>query len=339
MSVTRLLVLSLAIVLLVGCQLPASSAAEATQVIPQAVFTAAARTAETQFLQVASPTPMPSSTPTHPIPTATQALVLPTPTLPPTVTQFATLTAIGVETLAPVGGKDRAEFIKDVTVPDGTVFKSGEAFVKTWRLQNIGDTTWTTNHKIIFVDGDLMDGPYTMKLSKEVPPNHKVDISIDFVAPSAAGKHRGYWKLQNADGEVFGLGLEAAEAFWVDIVVEASSAAADGTPTPSADVSVASVSMDVDEDSYTGGCPHTYIFTALFALNKPAVVTYNLEGDNDAGVIFKLPPPVTRNLQAGNHSTRFELTFAQSLRGWVRIQFTSPESLTSNRVNFELVCQ
>jgi hypothetical protein len=339
MSVTRFLVLYLAAMLLVGCQLPASSASEETQVIPQAVFTAAAQTAETQLLQVASQTPVPSTTSTQIIPTATQVTPLPTATLPPTVTQFATLTAIIVETQAPVVGKDRAEFIKDVTVPDGTVFQSGEAFVKTWRLQNVGDTTWTTDFKVVFVDGDLMDGPYTMKLPSDVPPNHRVDISIDFVAPSTAGKFRGYWKLQNADGEVFGVGVEAAEAFWVDIKVEAALAASDGTPTPSADVAVAAVSMDVDGDSYTGPCPHTYIFTALFALNKPAVVTYNLEGDNDAGVIFKLPPPVTRNLQAGNHSTRFELTFAQSLKGWVRIQFTAPESLTSNRVNFELVCQ
>ena len=152
-SVTRLLVLSLVVTFLVGCRLPASSASEETQVVPQAVFTAAAQTAETQLLQVASDTPMPSSTPTQTIPTATQALPLPTATLPPTVTQFATLTAISVETQAPVGGKDRAEFIKDVTVPDGTVYQSGEAFVKTWRLQNTGDTTWTTDYKVIFVDG------------------------------------------------------------------------------------------------------------------------------------------------------------------------------------------
>jgi hypothetical protein len=259
--------------------------------------------------------------------------------LPLTVTQIATLTALAERTNAPPEEQDRGEFLADVSVPDGTVFQPGETFIKTWRLQNVGGTTWTTDYKAVFVDGELMGGPFTINLPRTVPPGQEVDLSVDLTAPTEAGNYRGYWKLQNAAGEVFGLGSDAAEAFWLDIVVATSLSASDGSLTPAADVPLAGVTLQVDSEAYAGACPHTYIFTAQFVLSRPATVTYNLEADNDAGLDLKLPPPVTRNLQAGAHSARFELTFAQSMKGWLRLRFTAPEELASNRVNFELVCQ
>ena len=239
----------------------------------------------------------------------------------------------------PVAELDRAEFVDDVSVPDGTVYEPGHHFIKTWRLRNVGDTTWTTEYKAIFMDGDLMDGPFTVSMPREVAPDQEVEVSVDFMAPSESGNYRGYWKLQNGDGDIFGMGIEAADHFWVDIRVTSDLPEGDGTPTPTPDVIVASVSMEVDEELYSGACPHTFVFTSLLILNKPATVTYSLEAENDVGLDLKLPPPVTRNLQAGRHTPRFELTFAQNLRGWVRMQVTNPEELTSNRVNFELVCQ
>ena len=42
---------------------------------------------------------------------------------------------------------DRAQFVADVTVPDGTRYDPGATFTKTWRLRNIGTCTWTTSWK------------------------------------------------------------------------------------------------------------------------------------------------------------------------------------------------
>ena len=39
---------------------------------------------------------------------------------------------------------DWAQFVADVTVPDGARYDPNAAFTKTWRLRNIGTCTWTT---------------------------------------------------------------------------------------------------------------------------------------------------------------------------------------------------
>src|SRR5512145_1793119 len=51
---------------------------------------------------------------------------------------------------------DRAQFIADVTVPDGTRFDPGATFKKTWRLKNIGTCTWTTSYSLVFDSGEKM---------------------------------------------------------------------------------------------------------------------------------------------------------------------------------------
>ena len=53
-----------------------------------------------------------------------------------------------------------AQFIADVTVPDGTNFAPGTAFKKTWRLKNIGTCAWnSTDVSLIFDSGEKMGAP------------------------------------------------------------------------------------------------------------------------------------------------------------------------------------
>ena len=51
---------------------------------------------------------------------------------------------------------DWAQFIADVTVPDGTTYTPGATFQKTWRLKNIGTCTWTTSYALIFDSGNQL---------------------------------------------------------------------------------------------------------------------------------------------------------------------------------------
>ena len=44
---------------------------------------------------------------------------------------------------------DRAQFVTDVTVPDGTKYDPGATFTKTWRLRNVGTCTWTTAYTMV----------------------------------------------------------------------------------------------------------------------------------------------------------------------------------------------
>jgi hypothetical protein len=114
---------------------------------------------------------------------------------------------------------DRAEFIADVTVPDGSDFTPGQAFVKTWRLRNAGTCTWTSSYDLIFDHGDAMGGPASQALLGLVHPGETVDLSIDLTAPSAEGGYQGYWLLRNSEGMIFGIGVNANIAFWVEIEV------------------------------------------------------------------------------------------------------------------------
>ncbi|MEW6239278.1 MAG: NBR1-Ig-like domain-containing protein [Chloroflexota bacterium] len=118
---------------------------------------------------------------------------------------------------------DSAQFISDLTVPDGTAFAPGTPFTKSWRLLNNGTCTWTTAYTFIWVGGDSLGAPLSVNIPVEVPPGQMLDMSVNMTAPMAAGHYKGYWKISNASGVQFGVGESVGDAFWVDInVIETS---------------------------------------------------------------------------------------------------------------------
>ncbi len=130
---------------------------------------------------------------------------------------------------------DRAQFIADVTVPDGTLFSPGTSFLKTWRLKNVGTCTWTTSYALIFDRGEKMGGPDAVNLPNAVAPGQTIDLTLTLTAPSAAGSYRGYWKFRNAAGIPFGIGADGTKSWWVDIRVSGPTATpttTPGTPAP-----------------------------------------------------------------------------------------------------------
>jgi uncharacterized protein (UPF0333 family) len=113
---------------------------------------------------------------------------------------------------------DQAAFVSE-TIPDGSKFNPGQAFTKTWTLENSGTCTWNANYDVVFFSGNAMNGPAAKQLtSNPVAPGESIVISIDFQTPTAAGTHRGNFKLRNAHGVLFGIGPNDA-LFWVEIVV------------------------------------------------------------------------------------------------------------------------
>lgn len=131
----------------------------------------------------------------------------------------------------PAPGCDKAQFIADVTVPDGTTFAPGATFKKTWRLKNIGTCAWTTGYYLVFVSGEQMGGPSSAAFPTAVSPGQTVDLSVNLTAPSAGGTYRGNWMLKNASGTVFGIGANADKPFWVEIKVSGPTATP-GAPSP-----------------------------------------------------------------------------------------------------------
>ncbi|MBI3738755.1 MAG: hypothetical protein HY258_06885, partial [Chloroflexi bacterium] len=116
---------------------------------------------------------------------------------------------------------DAAQFVSDVTVPDGTAFSPGATFIKTWRLKNVGSCTWTTSYSLVFASGEQMGGPASVALPQSVAPGQTVDISVTLTAPSAPGTYTGFWQFKNASGILFGIGSTANKTWWVKIQVNA----------------------------------------------------------------------------------------------------------------------
>jgi Ig-like domain from next to BRCA1 gene len=121
---------------------------------------------------------------------------------------------------------DRAEFVTDVTVPDGTVFGAGAHFTKTWRIKNVGATTWTTQYVLEYTVGASIAVAKQVALPQEVAPGATVDISMEMIAPEDVGDHTTLFQFRNAQGVPFGVGPRYNEAIYVKIKV------GDVTPTP-----------------------------------------------------------------------------------------------------------
>ena len=168
-----------------------------------------------QITETPEPTAEASPTPPDSTPTDEPVIV----TLAPTPTQIPVL-----PTAPPTGCTDLATFVQDMTIPDGTVVRPGQAFTKTWRLRNDGTCTWTTAYAIVFTGGNAMGGPAAQALPVSVAPGGSVDISINLVAPEAPGTYRGEWQLRNAAGQLFGLGADRNRPFWLQVRVEAAPA-------------------------------------------------------------------------------------------------------------------
>lgn len=96
-----------------------------------------------------------------------------------------------------------AQFERDVTVPDGTVFAAGQTFDKVWRLRNTGTCAWGTGYQLVFVSGTAM----TTNTVVNVPataPGATVDIKVPMTAPTSTGSHTGVWQMRAPNGTFFG---------------------------------------------------------------------------------------------------------------------------------------
>lgn len=107
----------------------------------------------------------------------------------------------------------------DVTIPDDTEMRPGEVFTKIWRLQNTGSCTWNSKYAARIFSGAKMSAPEIVWLEGEVRPGETTEIMVDMIAPLKAGVYQGNWKLQNAEGKLFGIGPNGSAPFWVRIIV------------------------------------------------------------------------------------------------------------------------
>ena len=189
-----------------ACNLPNSSKPDPAATL-NALYTQSAQTLEAMATQSVQ-TSIATISATASIPTSTLMPGFNTPTsIPP------------FKTSIPITRCDWADFVADVTYPDGSVIGRNVPFTKIWRIKNVGTCSWTTNYALVFVDGDAMSAPAAVGLPGTVNPGQTIDIPINLISPNKDGRYKGYFKLRNASGVLFGVGNQASTAFWVDVKV------------------------------------------------------------------------------------------------------------------------
>lgn len=104
-----------------------------------------------------------------------------------------------------------AEFITDVTIPDGTQLDPSAVFSKTWRIQNSGTCNWPAGFTFAHVGGPTLGG--TTITLQALPSRGEVDITIPMRAPAGGGSYRSDWRVHDQNSQPFG------KIFTADIVV------------------------------------------------------------------------------------------------------------------------
>jgi hypothetical protein len=183
---------------------------------------------------------------------------------------------------------DKAEFVVDVTVPDGTTFSRGDNFDKTWKLKNIGTCTWNTSYFIQYENGPLQPKNQKINLSTNVAPSQSVDVTASFNVALDPGTYRSTWSLRNASGVIVPFSNTANNVFFTEIKAKASSAAAPAataTATAAAAVapvgkitSVAPVIAFESGSDLAGACGEfaTYTVTIWISTDGPVKTDYEI---------------------------------------------------------------
>jgi len=130
---------------------------------------------------------------------------------------------------------DGMKFVADLSFADNNMksppfVTPGEAFVKTWRLQNTGSCTWTPNYKLLYSYGNIAGAQMSgqpLFIPGKVAPGQTVDLSVTLIAPLTPLTYQGFWQIENANGGRFG------QTIWVGITTlkDQATPAATGTTT------------------------------------------------------------------------------------------------------------
>ena len=291
------------ILVLSACNLP--SDAPPTE-DPNAISTNAALTVQALLNQQSQ-----FNTPTLPPAPPTNTVVVPPTAVPPSPTLVASSTP----------NCDFAQFVKDVSIPDGTNFNPGDTFTKTWQLKNIGTCTWS-GYALVFDSGDAMNGASPIAIGT-VGPGQDVNVSVNLTAPATNGTYRGYWRIRNASGVLIPIqgGSQGGKSFYVEIKVGGGGGGSGGP------FAVTSVSMSV-----SGSCGG-FTITANVTANGAGNVTYKWIRSDGATDTLAHPPIVFA--AAGNQSVNTTWSVsAPASSFWMDIYIDSPNHQQFGRANF-----
>lgn len=259
----------------------------------------------------------------------------PVSTLIPTQTpyQLATSLPTSISPTAPSGSSNfgcASASLQDETIVDGTIFKPGEQFTKTWYITNTSTCVWDTNYKIIFWDGNVLGGGYVYNLPQIVAPGQTVPISLVLTAPTTDGTYRSQWKLQTPDEINFGVGYLNA-AFYTEIVVSSDT---------SPDFAVTNVELYITREPQYGCQPANIVYTAYatFTTNGPLEFKFRWgqQDGNNGG-------PITVEVDSASKKTftrvwKLGRAASQNDNRWFQIVLLEPVYKEYPPVGFSFFC-
>ena len=116
-----------------------------------------------------------------------------------------------------------AEFEKHLSLSDGSILKSNNLYAKVWLVKNIGTCTWTTDYKLVFINGDKNLNQTDISLPEEVSPGDTVELKINFATPEEGNTYIANWMLASETGIVFGVGPFADQPLVLNFVIKPKS--------------------------------------------------------------------------------------------------------------------
>jgi hypothetical protein len=285
-------------------------------------LTVAAQNAQSANTDAAPPaaTPEPTNGPLQFIPTLTPLVSIASPTLSKPVNTSNSECA-------------RASFVSE-TIPDGTIYKPGTQFTKTWDIKNESGCTWDTSYKIVFWNGDVLGGGYVYNLPQTVPPGATFPISLVLTAPTTDGPYTSEWMLQTPAGEEFGVG-EYSVPFTANIIVSSDT---------KQEYAITSVEYTVERVP-ASGCPANvdYFIHAAVTSNGPIEIGYQwLLGSGTPETILEKPVKTLKFTEAGTktvtHQSRLHLGATPGNQRWKALVIVEPYYQEFYHVNFLYDC-
>ena len=124
---------------------------------------------------------------------------------------------------------NEAVFVSDITIPDNSDLNAGEAFTKTWQIRNTGTCIWWSGYTLSHYSESTLGAPESVSLPR-TNAGETADISIDLIAPDAAGTYQGNFVIKNPDGLI--MKVDNDSRLWVIFNV-GNTVASGTTPEPS----------------------------------------------------------------------------------------------------------
>ena len=200
------LFLALALLGLAACNLGASASPTPERDVLYTQIWLTAEAAQTETAAAAPPTETPTNMPEN------------SPTLEPSNTPLISdtpepgvpsATSAVVSTRPPSQDPcDTAEFVEDVSYPDGSEITLGTSYIiKTWRFKNTGPCQWDRDYHLVYgwqSGGTKWNELAPVPFEKIVLPGETFDITVQLIIPQKVGEYAAWFRLQNDQGFNFG---------------------------------------------------------------------------------------------------------------------------------------